>query len=342
MAGEQQDATVGPFPHGGPPLQIGHDPLGEARRGERLGGTRPEGGDVPQQAGEPAGALVLVRHPAEDEAGADEDRAEQFAEHLDQDDGRLVVDQVVMSPQGRWDPFAMLESAVAADLRRALALQPGRTGKSPLASAFEDPPFPARKWLVLVDAVDEVHDAQLRDLLEDALTKYASTPHLTLVVTSRDWFWSRGIEQVWLESLRLCRLNLDVHRSLVSKYLTAFGLSGEDVVTAFLAELEARRLTGLAMQPMFCVALCRVFAEDGGRALPAGRGGAVRRAHRDHAGRRGPAGVRGRRQAGPPARVAGDPRRRARPAPSGAADAGRPDRQNVGPGTHDAFPGAVE
>ncbi|MFD4605359.1 trypsin-like peptidase domain-containing protein [Streptomyces sp. NPDC058464] len=175
-------------------------------------------------------------------------------------------------PGGRWDPFAMLESAVAADLRPALALQPGRTSKSPLARAFEDPPFPARKWLVLVDAVDEVQDGQLRDLLEDALTKYASTPHLALVVTSREWFWSRGIEQAGLESLRLCRLNESMHRALVAKCLAAFRLHGEDMVENFLRELAARRLTDLAMQPMFCVALCRVFAEADRRALPAGRG----------------------------------------------------------------------
>ncbi|MFJ9901058.1 hypothetical protein ACIQPR_47925 [Streptomyces sp. NPDC091280] len=64
--------------------------------------------------------------------------------------------------------------AVARDVaeqRHAPALRPGRTSKNPLTSAFKKPPFPARKYLVLVDAVDEVHDGQQRDPLEDTLAK---------------------------------------------------------------------------------------------------------------------------------------------------------------------------
>ncbi|WP_406302395.1 trypsin-like peptidase domain-containing protein [Streptomyces sp. NBC_00885] len=172
-----------------------------------------------------------------------------------------------------WDPHRWLSRAVSWDLSDAAAKRSGEIRFQhvlPQPAAFEEPPFPARKWLVLIDGVDEV-DRGRRKQVQGALAAFANAPQFTLVVASRDPFRDGdGIELPSLETLRLCRLSAQVRRQLAENYLATFG-ADTATVDIFLGELERLGLSELAMRPLFCVVLCAVYVTSGADGLEGGR-----------------------------------------------------------------------
>ncbi|MFI6285106.1 trypsin-like peptidase domain-containing protein [Streptomyces sp. NPDC051018] len=177
-----------------------------------------------------------------------------------------------------WDPLGWLARAVSRDLSAAAGRCAGTvrlgTPVLPLPDVFRNPPFPARKWLLLVDGVDEVGSPEQRRQIQNALVAFANSPHFTVVLTSRDPLWFHGIEGAGLESLRLCRLSEEGRADLAEKCLAAFGTGsrgGGRAAEGFLRELERFGLAELAMRPMFCVVLCAVYADSGSSGLEGGR-----------------------------------------------------------------------
>ncbi|MFF0446739.1 trypsin-like peptidase domain-containing protein [Streptomyces sp. NPDC004609] len=177
-----------------------------------------------------------------------------------------------------WDPLGWLARAVSRDLSAAAGRCAGTvrigTPVLPLPDVFKNPPFPARKWLLLVDGVDEVGSPEQRRQIQNALVAFANSPHFTVVLTSRDPLRFHGIEEAGLQSLRLCRLSGEARAELAAKCLAAFGpgaRGGGRAPERFLGELERFGLAELAMRPMFCVVLCAVYADSGASGLEGGR-----------------------------------------------------------------------
>src|SRR5690606_20003192 len=68
VSGDDQPPAGVLRPGGDPPGQVGHRPLRVAGRGEGVGGARPEGADVPQDAdGAPRGGVLVGAPPPGDE-----------------------------------------------------------------------------------------------------------------------------------------------------------------------------------------------------------------------------------------------------------------------------------
>lgn len=173
-----------------------------------------------------------------------------------------------------WNPFRWLSYAVSWDLSSAASRCAGEVEFDrvlPPPEVFGKPPYPARKWLVLIDGVDEVANKTRRTQVQRALALFANSAQCTLVVTSRDPFQIKDIGKASLENLRLCRLSGQVRRELAEKSLAAFGVDAVAEVDAFLSELERLGLSELAMRPMLCVVLCAVFVTSGARGLQGGR-----------------------------------------------------------------------
>ncbi|MER6913415.1 trypsin-like peptidase domain-containing protein [Streptomyces sp. NPDC000594] len=175
-----------------------------------------------------------------------------------------------------WNPYGWLAYAVGRDLGAAA----GRCADTvpigarvlPLAEAFEEPPYPARRWLLLVDGVDEVGDQEDRRRVEQALVAFARSEHFSVVVTSRDPFRVRGIEEGRLRNLRLCRLGAADRALLMARCLAAFGPAPSEAGAGEVrGELERLGLLELATRPVFCVALCAVYAHSGPAGLRGGR-----------------------------------------------------------------------
>ncbi|MFI8101199.1 trypsin-like peptidase domain-containing protein [Streptomyces sp. NPDC086023] len=183
----------------------------------------------------------------------------------------VMADRIAHSA---WAPYSWLSYAVdqgliGASARNAADVRAGSA--TPAPDELENPPYPARKWLVLVDGMDEV-DPRRRAQVENAVLTFANSPHCTVVVTSRDGDWVRSLDGAGLAGMRLCGLTDEVRRELAAKALAAFGAdAGPAEVTALLDRLEQVGLAELAMRPMLCVALCALYLSDGVAGLTGGR-----------------------------------------------------------------------
>ncbi|WP_189717793.1 NACHT domain-containing protein [Streptomyces phaeofaciens] len=146
---------------------------------------------------------------------------------------------------------------------------------------FSSMPLPRVPWLVLVDGLDEITDADtLRRILARLaghLKKPTASPYRFIITT-------RPLPEGWLANLgeqlpRFALLPFDEAqlRSLATGWFTALSLPDPGTVTAaFVAEIVRNRLSEPARIPLMASMLCQLHAHDPGRRLPEGRSEAYR------------------------------------------------------------------
>ncbi len=147
---------------------------------------------------------------------------------------------------------------------------------------FAAEPLRGIKWLVLVDGLDEIADAEARRAvvakLVDAIRGMSPCPYL-FVVATRD-VPGEGLPHGdgWAESpYELQPFAAGQIRDLAERWFTEFHLPDPHSATdRFTAELDGAGLSELARVPLMATILCHLFALNAGQSLPESRAGAYR------------------------------------------------------------------
>ncbi|MEU9405376.1 trypsin-like peptidase domain-containing protein [Streptomyces sp. NPDC048281] len=137
---------------------------------------------------------------------------------------------------------------------------------------FSVRPGPGRRWLVLVDGLDEITSARGRkavlNTVANAVDDYA------FIVATRPLL-ERELQLLGLEVPRyqLQPFKPDTLTEVAAGWFRALNVTEpEQSARRFLRELGAARLTDLARVPLWMSLLCQLWAETPGRPLPRGRG----------------------------------------------------------------------
>ncbi|MEV0405526.1 NACHT domain-containing protein [Actinoallomurus sp. NPDC050550] len=159
------------------------------------------------------------------------------------------------------------------------------------ASFFENPPAAGRRWLILLDGLDEIVESQTRAGVLAKLAELRSrdpqgSRYRFIVATRPPARQEFGTAQGWhVRRFDLLALDEDQLSALARSWFDAVNLPmPEEKTDQFLTLLERGRLTDLARSPLMATMLCQLFSSDTDRPLPSGRH-AVYRAFVDMLGR---------------------------------------------------------
>ncbi|MFF3878907.1 NACHT domain-containing protein [Streptomyces sp. NPDC001978] len=143
------------------------------------------------------------------------------------------------------------------------------------ADLFRHPPRPKTSWLVLVDGLDEIPDADTRRAVAQTLTQTAAAqPALYQFVVATRPLPTRELDTLGPHVPRFVLQRFSAHD--LQTYATNWFRSLEDPsrhVQAFMAGLRRSRLDVLARTPLMAFLLCRLYRADPARPLPQGRTG---------------------------------------------------------------------
>jgi HEAT repeat protein len=138
---------------------------------------------------------------------------------------------------------------------------------SPPTGAFGAAPVPGARWLVLVDGLNEISDAQRRDVIT-ALRHHRNGPY-RFVATSRPVSLGEFDELLWSPAIHVYELQPLSHRQamhLVRAWLADLPAPDEAAHTFWT---HAFQVAGeLMSSPMMIMMLCRLFIGDPNRRLP--------------------------------------------------------------------------
>lgn len=168
---------------------------------------------------------------------------------------------------------AAMSDAIAKGVNERL----GAFLQSPVAGeTFQRPPLPAVQWLLLIDGLDEVLDAERRRVIVDAAYHLTEvSPDFRVLIATRP-----------LASLELAHAAGDAGFTLftiepfdpeqvpqlAAKWFQALAVPDSDrAMRNFLAQLRTSRLLPLARLPLISTMLCVVFAADPENPLPPNR-----------------------------------------------------------------------
>lgn len=220
-----------------------------------------------------------------------------------------------LQPDGTtmWAPVLVQAAAVAEHLRErgslplpdalaeaAVAQVPGFQLSVPkMAALLSAAPMLDSRWLVMIDALDEVTaDDDRRGLLTAVAGYTADNPHLYRFIIA-----TRPAPESELAHLGRDKTVFDLQPfqpenlpTVIRDWFTALAVPNPDEsATAFLTAVHRAGLGGLASVPLITAMLCQLYARDPGRPLPGSRGAVYGRftgylhKHRDTPG---PGGLR--------------------------------------------------
>ncbi|WFB11324.1 helix-turn-helix domain-containing protein [Streptomyces sp. LX-29] len=163
-----------------------------------------------------------------------------------------------------------LANAVSGDLRQVGLLDELGT------DFFRHPPRPGTSWLVLVDGLDEIPDADTRSAVLTMLASATSagTDLYRFVVATRP-LPARELSTLGRHAPRyeLQPFSRDDLLTYATHWFRALDDPGRHAVE-FMAGLARSRLKDMARTPLMAFMLCQLYAADPARPLPDGRAGA--------------------------------------------------------------------
>ncbi|MGW4698111.1 NACHT domain-containing protein [Kitasatospora cineracea] len=146
------------------------------------------------------------------------------------------------------------------------------------AEFFRHPPRPGARWLVMVDGLDEIPDAGSRDAVWRMLAAAAGAedgPYRFVVATRPLPASELGGRDSPVPRYELRPFSRQDQLTHATRFFEALDDPGRHA-RAFLSGIRDARLDVLARTPLMAAMLCRLYAAEPGRPLPAGRSGAYR------------------------------------------------------------------
>ena len=163
-----------------------------------------------------------------------------------------------------------LSAALAASVSRSLA----RFGLlDPLpAEFFQEPPSPSGRWLLLVDSLDEIIDAEMRRGVLKTVASIASTAHRFVICTRPlpgDELELLGAHFPRYELLPFSAA--DVGKLGEYWFTTAGAADPAELVRSFTTAIEQAGISELARTPLMATMLCQLHIANQGIPFPSGR-----------------------------------------------------------------------
>ncbi|WP_331757237.1 helix-turn-helix domain-containing protein (plasmid) [Streptomyces albidoflavus] len=190
------------------------------------------------------------------------------------DDGPKEVEVPVLLPAVEWTGGLRLADALARYTNRELT--PYGLSQDLDAGFFADRPRPGAAWLVLIDGLDEVVDAEQRQRILGAVATALADAHglYRFVVTSRPLpdcelnRVGRLAPRYELEPFTPQDLPVFAESWFAAQQLAA----PANLAQLFISALQRIGVADLARTPLMATMLCQLFADNPDEPLPASRG----------------------------------------------------------------------
>ena len=178
---------------------------------------------------------------------------------------------VLVHARSLLSPLSM-NKAIATALREGLG---ARLDDIDLDGMLDDPPMPGLAWLILLDGLDEIPEADRREVMDIVGLRWEDQKYRFVIA-------SRPLPERELYMLRTMGIPIfeiqgfsdDQLPILAARWFHALGFpDAEKAVGLFIAQVRQAGISQLARNPLIATISCRVFAErrDGG--LPYSRAG---------------------------------------------------------------------
>ena len=178
---------------------------------------------------------------------------------------------VLVHARSLLSPLSM-NKAIATALREGLGT---RLDDIDLDGLLDDPPMPGLAWLILLDGLDEIPEADRREVMDIVGLRWEDQKYRFVIA-------SRPLPERELYMLRTMGIPIfeiqgfsdDQLPILAARWFHALGFpDAEKAVGLFIAQVRQAGISQLARNPLIATISCRVFAErrDGG--LPYSRAG---------------------------------------------------------------------
>lgn len=164
-----------------------------------------------------------------------------------------------------------MNKAIADALRKDLG---ARLDDIDLDGLLADPPMPGLAWLILLDGLDEIFEADRRRQVVDILRRWWGDPRYRFVIASRplpdrELYMLRAMGIPIFEIQRFSDDQLPI---LAARWFHALGVpDAEHSADLFIAQVRQARIAQLARNPLIATISCVVFADHPDRGLPYNR-----------------------------------------------------------------------
>lgn len=176
----------------------------------------------------------------------------------------------LINAQSLLQPLSFHE-AVAGALRKDLG---ATLDNVDLDTFLAEPPLPGIPWLILLDGLDEIFDANDRRRVIEIITRWQEDPRYRFLIASRPLPASelRALRSPDLPAFEIQPFTDEQLPELAGRWFSALGLSNiERAVEQFIDLLLQTRIAQLARNPLVATITCVVFANNPGSELPRSR-----------------------------------------------------------------------